>query len=108
MLIMKKDMGGAATCWRWHRCDGCETQGSVGVLIPAVENAVAGNAFRPLASSNRAKPHVEIGNTDAEGRWCWPTRWRSPTKTSRPLDRPRHLTGAARVRSVPIYRVLHQ
>ncbi len=39
------------------------------ILIPAAENSIAGNAFRPgdvLAS--RAGKTVEIGNTDAEGR----------------------------------------
>ena len=39
------------------------------VLIAAVENAVAGNAFRPLdIFPSRKGPTVEIGNTDAEGR----------------------------------------
>jgi len=39
------------------------------VLIPAVENAVAGNAFRPLdIYPSRKGPTVEIGNTDAEVR----------------------------------------
>src|SRR5258707_10696522 len=39
------------------------------VLIPAVENAVAGNAFRPLdIFASRKGITVEIGNTDAEGR----------------------------------------
>src|SRR5439155_802099 len=39
------------------------------VLIPAVENAVAGNAFRPLdIFKSRKGLNVEIGNTDAEGR----------------------------------------
>jgi leucyl aminopeptidase len=39
------------------------------VLIPAVENAVAGNAFRPLdIFPSRKGLSVEIGNTDAEGR----------------------------------------
>jgi len=39
------------------------------VLIPAVENAVAGNAFRPLdIFASRKGLSVEIGNTDAEGR----------------------------------------
>lgn len=39
------------------------------VLIPAVENAVAGTAFRPLdIFKSRKGPTVEIGNTDAEGR----------------------------------------
>jgi leucyl aminopeptidase len=39
------------------------------ILIPAVENAVGGNAFRPLdVFPSRKGPTVEIGNTDAEGR----------------------------------------
>ena len=39
------------------------------VLIPAVENAVSGNAFRPLdIFTSRKGITVEIGNTDAEGR----------------------------------------
>jgi leucyl aminopeptidase len=39
------------------------------VLVPAVENAVGGNAFRPLdIYPSRKGPTVEIGNTDAEGR----------------------------------------
>jgi leucyl aminopeptidase len=39
------------------------------VLIPAVENSVAGNAFRPLdVIRSRKGLTVEIGNTDAEGR----------------------------------------
>ena len=38
-------------------------------LIPAVENAIAGNAFRPGdVLKSRKGPTVEIGNTDAEGR----------------------------------------
>src|SRR3546814_2998542 len=39
------------------------------VLIPAVENAVSGNAFRPLdVLQTRKGLTVEVGNTDAEGR----------------------------------------
>src|SRR5262245_66541608 len=39
------------------------------VLIPAVENSVAGDAFRPLdVYPSRKGLNVEIGNTDAEGR----------------------------------------
>ncbi len=39
------------------------------VLVPAVENSVSGNAFRPLdVLHSRAGITVEIGNTDAEGR----------------------------------------
>ena len=39
------------------------------LLVPAVENAIAGNAYRPGdVIRTRAGVHVEIGNTDAEGR----------------------------------------
>src|SRR3978361_1892021 len=42
---------------------------SLRVLIPAVENSVAGDAFRPLdVYPSRKGLNVEIGNTDAEGR----------------------------------------
>jgi leucyl aminopeptidase len=70
MRLMKKDMGGAAHALalallvmksrlpvRLH------------LLIPAVENAVSGNAFRPGdVLKSRKGLTVEIGNTDAEGR----------------------------------------
>ncbi|MDX2224380.1 MAG: leucyl aminopeptidase family protein [Rhodospirillaceae bacterium] len=70
MLLMKKDMGGAATTLAL--ADMIMAAGlpvRLRLLIPAVENAVSGNAFRPgdvLASRKGHK--VEIGNTDAEGR----------------------------------------
>lgn len=70
MLLMKKDMGGAANVLglaSMIMASGLKVR--LRVLIPAVENAIAGNAFRPgdiLAS--RRGPTVEIGNTDAEGR----------------------------------------
>jgi leucyl aminopeptidase len=39
------------------------------LLIPAVENAIAGNAYRPGdVFKTRSGLHIEIGNTDAEGR----------------------------------------
>jgi leucyl aminopeptidase len=70
MLIMKKDMGGAANVLALALMvmdAGLKVR--LRVLIPAVENAVAGNAFRPLdVFPSRKGPTVEIGNTDAEGR----------------------------------------
>ena len=70
MLIMKKDMGGAANILALALMvmdAGLKVR--LRVLIPAVENAVAGNAFRPLdIFQSRKGPSVEIGNTDAEGR----------------------------------------
>jgi leucyl aminopeptidase len=70
MLLMKKDMGGAAsglTAARLIMAGRLPVR--LRLLIPAVENAISGNAFRPgdvLAS--RKGLTVEIGNTDAEGR----------------------------------------
>lgn len=70
MLLMKKDMGGAAHAIALARLImGARLPVRLHLLIPAVENAVSGNAFRPgdiLKSRNGIT--VEIGNTDAEGR----------------------------------------
>jgi leucyl aminopeptidase len=70
MLIMKKDMGGAATVLALaHMIMGAGLKLALRVLIPAVENSVAGDAFRPLDVYPSRQGHtVEIGNTDAEGR----------------------------------------
>jgi leucyl aminopeptidase len=70
MLIMKKDMGGAANVLALAlMVMDAKLKVRLRVLIPAVENAVAGNAFRPLdVFPSRKGPTVEIGNTDAEGR----------------------------------------
>src|SRR6266576_4793583 len=70
MLIMKKDMGGAANVLALAQMVmDARLKVRLRVLIPAVENAVAGNAFRPLdIFRSRKGPTVEIGNTDAEGR----------------------------------------
>jgi leucyl aminopeptidase len=70
MLIMKKDMGGAANVLALAAMVmGAKLKVRLRVLIPAVENAVAGNAFRPLdIFKSRKGLTVEIGNTDAEGR----------------------------------------
>jgi len=70
MLLMKKDMGGSA-----HALGLAKIIMSLGldvnlrVYIPAVENAISGNAYRPSdIISTRKGTTVEIGNTDAEGR----------------------------------------
>jgi leucyl aminopeptidase len=70
MLIMKKDMGGAANVLALAQMVmDARLKLRLRVLIPAVENAVAGNAFRPLdVFRSRKGITVEIGNTDAEGR----------------------------------------
>jgi len=70
MLIMKKDMGGAANVLALaSMVMDAKLKLRLRVLIPTVENAVAGNAFRPLdIFKSRKGLTVEIGNTDAEGR----------------------------------------
>jgi leucyl aminopeptidase len=70
MLIMKKDMGGAANVLALAQMVmEAKLKVRLRVLIPAVENAVSGNAFRPLdIFPSRKGISVEIGNTDAEGR----------------------------------------
>ena len=70
MGLMKKDMGGAATVLGLaHMIMALELPLRLRVLIPAVENAVSADAFRPgdiLTARNGMT--VEINNTDAEGR----------------------------------------
>ena len=70
MLLMKKDMGGAAHALGLARMImAADLPVRLRVLIPAVENAVSGAAFRPLdVIRTRKGITVEIGNTDAEGR----------------------------------------
>src|SRR5690606_13406846 len=70
MLLMKKDMGGAANVLGLaSMIMGARMNVRLRVLIPAVENSIAGNAFRPGdVLSSRKGLTVEIGNTDAEGR----------------------------------------
>ncbi|MEM6312000.1 MAG: leucyl aminopeptidase family protein [Pseudomonadota bacterium] len=70
MGLMKKDMGGAATVLGLARMImGLGLDLRLRVLVPAVENAVAGNAFRPGdVFTSRKGLTVEINNTDAEGR----------------------------------------
>jgi leucyl aminopeptidase len=70
MLIMKKDMGGAATVLALaHMVMDRKLKVRLRVLIPAVENSISGSAFRPLdVYRSRKGLNVEIGNTDAEGR----------------------------------------
>lgn len=70
MLNMKKDMGGAATVLGLaHMIMDRGLKIRLRVLIPAVENSIAGNAFRPRdIYRSRKGITVEIGNTDAEGR----------------------------------------
>jgi len=70
MELMKKDMGGAATVIGLaHMIMALQLPLRLRVLVPALENSVSGNAFRPgdiLAGRNGLT--VEVNNTDAEGR----------------------------------------
>lgn len=70
MLLMKKDMGGAATALALaHMIMAQGLDVRLRVLIPAAENSIDGNAFRPSdVLQSRAGQTVEVGNTDAEGR----------------------------------------
>jgi leucyl aminopeptidase len=70
MLLMKKDMGGAACALALARlllALGAPVE--LRLLVPAVENSVSGTAYRPGdVWRSRKGLTVEIGNTDAEGR----------------------------------------
>lgn len=70
MKLMKKDMGGAATVLALaHAIMDGGLAVRLRVLVPTVENAVSGDAFRPGdVLSTRKGLTVEVGNTDAEGR----------------------------------------
>jgi len=70
MRLMKKDMGGAAHALALARLVASERLPvRLHLLIPAVENAVSGNALRPGdIVRSRQGLQVEIDNTDAEGR----------------------------------------
>ncbi|QZD86407.1 leucyl aminopeptidase family protein [Qipengyuania psychrotolerans] len=70
MKLMKKDMGGSAHALALAGLImGGKLPVRLHMIVPAVENAIAGNAFRPGdVLSSRKGITVEIGNTDAEGR----------------------------------------
>ncbi len=70
MLLMKKDMGGAANVIGLaSMIMEAKLPVRLRVLIPAVENAISGDAFRPGdVLKSRKGLSIEIGNTDAEGR----------------------------------------
>ncbi len=70
MALMKKDMGGAAVALSLaHMLMSVKIRARLRVLVPAVENAISGNAYRPgdVLRTHRGLT-VEVGNTDAEGR----------------------------------------
>lgn len=70
MRLMKKDMGGAANALGLAMLImGRQLPVRLQLLIPAVENSISGSAYRPGdVIKTRKGLHIEIGNTDAEGR----------------------------------------
>lgn len=70
MLLMKKDMGGAAAVLGLAQLImEARLPVRLRVIVPAVENAISANAFRPGdVLATRKGLSVEVGNTDAEGR----------------------------------------
>lgn len=100
MLLMKKDMGGAAvTLALAQTIMDARLPVRLRVILPAVENAIAGNAFRPGDVLNTRKGlSVEVGNTDAEGRLilCDALALADEDKPDLLIDMAT-LTGAARV-----------
>lgn len=100
MRLMKKDMGGAAHVLGLARLImQLQLPVALRVLIPAVDNAIGGDAFRPGdILSTRAGKFVEIDNTDAEGRLvlCDALAEAATAKPQLILDFAT-LTGAARV-----------
>ncbi len=70
MAMMKKDMGGAAVALALaNMLMRAKLRARLRVLVPAVENSIAGNAYRPgdVLATHKGLT-VEVGNTDAEGR----------------------------------------
>jgi leucyl aminopeptidase len=100
MRQMKKDMGGAAHAIALARLImQAKLPVHLHMLVPAVENAISGNAYRPgEIVSSRAGLKIEIGNTDAEGRviLCDALAFAAESKPVLILDFAT-LTGAARV-----------
>ncbi|HVT52775.1 MAG TPA: leucyl aminopeptidase family protein [Dongiaceae bacterium] len=100
MLMMKKDMGGGATMLGLARAImAANLPIQLRLMIPAVENSVAGNSIRPLdVVKTRKGITVEIGNTDAEGRLilCDAIAEADTDKPDLMIDTAT-LTGAARV-----------
>lgn len=109
MRLMKKDMGGAAHALALGRL--IMQRGlpyNLHVLVPTVENAISGNAYRPGdVVRTRAGHTVEIGNTDAEGRviLCDAIAYAVEQKPKTLIDFAT-LTGAARVALGPELPVL--
>jgi leucyl aminopeptidase len=100
MKLMKKDMGGAANVLGLATMVmGLQLPLRLRVLIPAVENSIAGNAIHPLdVLSSRRGLTVEVGNTDAEGRLVLADAlWEAGGENPALLIDFATLTGAARI-----------
>eukprot|EP00195_Chlamydomonas_chlamydogama_P013085 CAMPEP_0202901542 /NCGR_PEP_ID=MMETSP1392-20130828/14314_1 /ASSEMBLY_ACC=CAM_ASM_000868 /TAXON_ID=225041 /ORGANISM="Chlamydomonas chlamydogama, Strain SAG 11-48b" /LENGTH=485 /DNA_ID=CAMNT_0049588119 /DNA_START=189 /DNA_END=1646 /DNA_ORIENTATION=- len=100
MLMMKKDMGGAALMLALaHVIMSGGLPVRLRVMVPAVENSISGNAYRPLdVLQTRAGITVENGNTDAEGRLILcDAMFEAATEKPDLLIDAATLTGAARV-----------
>jgi leucyl aminopeptidase len=100
MLLMKKDMGGAACALALAQMV-MESKLPIRlrVLVPAVENSISGDAYRPGdVLRTRKGLTVEVGNTDAEGRLvlCDGLAEADATQSDLIIDMAT-LTGAARV-----------
>ena len=109
MLLMKKDMGGAAHA---IALAGLVMRAGLPVrlhlLVPAVENAISSNSFRPGdVLRSRKGLSVEIGNTDAEGRLVLGDALQRASEEGPALILDfATLTGAARVALGPDYPAL--
>ncbi|MCX7274164.1 MAG: leucyl aminopeptidase family protein [Burkholderiales bacterium] len=100
MRQMKKDMGGAAIAISLASLVmELRLPVRLQLLIPAVENAISGNAYRPGdVIRTRKGLHIEIGNTDAEGRviLCDALAYGAESRPELMIDLAT-LTGAARI-----------
>lgn len=100
MKLMKKDMGGAAhVLGLAQMIMALNVPVRLRVLVPAVENSIAGNAMHPLdVLQTRKGITVEIGNTDAEGRLVLgDALWEACSESPQLLIDFATLTGAARI-----------
>ena len=109
MLLMKKDMGGAAHAIALAGLVmGSGLPVRLHLLVPAVENAISSNSFRPGdVLRSRKGMSVEIGNTDAEGRLVLGDALQRASEEGPALILDfATLTGAARVALGPDYPAL--
>ena len=109
MLLMKKDMGGAAHAIALAGLVmGAHLPVRLHLLVPAVENAISSNSFRPGdVLQTRKGLTVEIGNTDAEGRLILGDALQRASEENPELILDfATLTGAARVALGPEYPAL--